>query len=218
MILSTLTVSCCKLCCKIEKISQKMAMSFKNCLSFDDRIFEFNHFSMLKMTGLDSFLTIWSDYLSCFVSLVAVVFAYLVILWISCHALNLCLWFASSLSCARVGLRPPSLLLLLLLLQLLLWLYYYYYGIYMFFCHDSSILWIIYCSISLWIHTNSNTNTNTNIYTYTLTHRISTWGWRRSILILHLHSLTDDIAQHEGEGETRIHLFNLQLRLYENIQ
>ena len=88
MILSTLTVSCCKLCCKIEKISQKMAMSLKNCLSFDDRIFEFNHFSMLKMTGLDSFLSIWSDYLSCFVSLV-VVFAYLVILWISCYPLNI---------------------------------------------------------------------------------------------------------------------------------
>ena len=95
MILSILTVSCCKLCCKIEKISSKMAMSLKNSL-FRWRNLRVESFVNVKMTELCSFLTIWSDYLS-ILSLSIFICIYV--------AISSLLFFP----CARDGLRPPSL-------------------------------------------------------------------------------------------------------------
>ena len=50
---------CVVLCCKMNYFPCKMAMSLKNSLSVccqdnNKKIFDFNHFSMVKMTGLDS--------------------------------------------------------------------------------------------------------------------------------------------------------------------
>ena len=176
---------------------------------------------MLKMTGLDSFLSIWSDYLSCFVSLV-VVFAYLVILWISCYPLNILSCFEYALvtcifplvrsgrpsaslapasSCSSSTMASSSIVSI---------------------CSSAITHSFAGSSNVLSIHTNSNTsthsNTNTHTHTYIHSHTASLHEGEGEILILHLHSLAHDIAQHEGEGETRIHLFNLQLRLYVNIQ
>ena len=141
---------------------------------------------MLKMTGLDSFLSIWSDYLSCFVSLV-VVFAYLVILWISCYPLNILSCFEYALvtcifplvrsgrpsaslapasSCSSSTMASSSIVSICSS------------AITHSFAGSSNVLSILTKStLTVTLHTHTHTHT----HIYTLTHRIATWGWRRNL-------------------------------------
>ena len=134
MILSALTVSCCKLCCKIEKISQKTAMSFKNCLFqwhnlwIQSFVYALND-SNLQLSDylIRLFLVLYLYLLSLHILLS---FESLVMFWICACDLHL-----PSRALGSAFGRPRS-------------CFFFYYGIfvssiYMFFCHHSFILWII---------------------------------------------------------------------------